>query len=125
MIFISNNTFIHLTNISKYLPYTCQVLIFGNIMLRKIEKPFKSYHNEIYNVLETDVYRNNCNTLKCMPAKLLQECLTLCNIMNCSPPGCSVCGNRLPNPGIEPVSPSSAAIQADSLPSELPGKPTS
>ena len=41
-------------------------------MLRKIEKPLKSYHNEIYNVLETDVYRNNCSTLKCMHAKLLQ-----------------------------------------------------
>ena len=29
----------------------------------------------------------------------------------------------LPDPGIEPVFPVSAALQADSLPAELPGKP--
>jgi len=34
-------------------------------------------------------------------------------VLPCSPPG------DLPNPGIEPRSP---ALQADSLPSELPGK---
>ena len=28
----------------------------------------------------------------CMRAKLLQLCLTLCNLMNCSPPGASVHG---------------------------------
>ena len=65
-----------------------------------------------------------------------QSCLTLCNPMDCSPPGSSVqwalCRQEywsglpcpppgdLPNPGIEPRSP---ALQADSLPSELPGKP--
>ena len=49
-------------------------------------------------------------------AKLLQSCLTLCNFMDCSPPGSSVHGilqegywsgwtclpGDLPNPGIEP-----------------------
>ena len=66
----------------------------------------------------------------------LQSHLTLCNPMDCSPPGFSArgaypgknpgvgChallqGNRL-NPGIEPQSP---ALQVDSLPAELPGKP--
>ena len=58
---------------------------------------------------------------------------TLCNPMDCSPPGSSVCGiarqeywnglpfpsGDLPNPGIEPWSP---ALQAGSLPSEPPGK---
>ena len=29
----------------------------------------------------------------------------------------------LPDPGIEPESPASLALQADSLPTELPGKP--
>ena len=64
-----------------------------------------------------------------------QSCLTLCNPMDCSPPGSSVHGisprqeywsgvllpfpRDLPNPGIEPGSP---ALQADSLPSEPPGK---
>ena len=65
----------------------------------------------------------------------LQSCLTLGNPMDCSPPGSSVHGilqarilewwpfpspGDLPNPGIEPGSP---ALQADSLPSEPPGKP--
>ena len=59
---------------------------------------------------------------------------SLCDPMDCSPPGCSVCGilqarilelpcpppGDLPNPGIEPRSPT---LQADSLPSEPPGKP--
>ena len=55
--------------------------------------------------------------------------------MDCSPPGSTVLGilqarilewvampssRDLPNPGIEPMSP---ALQADSLPAELPGKP--
>jgi len=53
--------------------------------------------------------------------------------MDCSPPGSSVRGllqarilewvailGDLPDPGIEPVSP---ALQADSSPSESPGKP--
>ena len=61
---------------------------------------------------------------------------TLCNPMDCSPPGSSVmefskqeCWNEQPfssqgdppDPGIKPVSP---ALQADSLQSELPEKPT-
>ena len=62
--------------------------------------------------------------------------LTLCDPMDCSPPGSSVHGDSpgkntrlellyphpgdLPNPGIEPGSP---ALQVDSLPVELPEKP--
>ena len=64
-----------------------------------------------------------------------QSCLTLCDPMDCSPPGSSVHGfsrqeywsglpcpppGNLLNPGIKPRSP---ALQADALPSELPGKP--
>ena len=60
-------------------------------------------------------------------------CPNLCNPMDCSPPGPSVHGwarmlecvalpspGDLPNSGIEPRS---STLQADSLPSELPGKP--
>ena len=62
-----------------------------------------------------------------------------CNPVDCSPPGPSVLGfssqeywsglpcsppGDLPNSGIEPVSPASPAWQADSLPTEPPGKPT-
>ena len=59
----------------------------------------------------------------CMPAKLLQSCLTLCDSVDCSPPGSSVHGipqarklewvaisssrgpssGDLPDPGIKPV----------------------
>ena len=68
----------------------------------------------------------------CLVAQL---CLTLCERMDCSPPGSSVHGDSqerivewlpcpppgdLPNPGIEPRSP---ALKTDSLPAVLPGKP--
>ena len=64
-----------------------------------------------------------------------KSCLTLCDSMDCSPPGSSDCGTLhtrtvewvampspggLPNPGIEPRSP---ALRVDSLPSEPPVKP--
>ena len=57
-----------------------------------------------------------------------QSCLTLCNPMDCSPPGSSVHGILqarildwyLLHPGIKPGSP---ALQVDSLPSEPRGKP--
>ena len=65
--------------------------------------------------------------------KVSQSSLTLCNPMDCSQPGSSVHGilrarmlelfpspDDLPNPGIKPMSP---ALQVDSLPTELPGKP--
>ena len=73
----------------------------------------------------------------CVCLKSLQWCPTLCDPMDCSSPGCSVYGilqarilewvvmpssGDLPLPRIEPGSP---ALQADSLPSEPPGKPKS
>ena len=67
-----------------------------------------------------------------MHAKSLQLCLTLCDLMDCSPPGSSVHGisqarilewvaisssRDLPYPEIEPASLASAALQEmDSLP---------
>ena len=57
--------------------------------------------------------------------------------MDCSPPGFSVHGSfqvrilewvtipdpgDLPDPGIKPTSPASPALEADSLPTEPPGK---
>ena len=64
-----------------------------------------------------------------------QLCLTLCDPMDCSPPGTSIHGisqarilewvaisfpGDLPNPGVELGSPT---LWADSLPSEPPGNP--
>ena len=40
-----------------------------------------------------------------------------CSGLLCPPPG------NLPDPGIEPTSPVSPALQADFLPTEPPGKP--
>ena len=70
-----------------------------------------------------------------MRSSVAQSCLTLCDPVDCSPPGSSVhgvlqaralewvampsCGD-LPHPGIEPRSP---ALQVDSLPAEPPWKP--
>ena len=68
--------------------------------------------------------------------EVAQSCLTLCDPMDCSLPGSSVHGilqtrilewaaisfpGDLPDPGTEPRSPT---LQANSLPSEPPGKPT-
>ena len=68
-------------------------------------------------------------------AYLLSHVLLFVTPMDCSPPGSSVHGilqarilewflfpslGELPDPGIEPRSPT---LQADSLPSEPPGKP--
>ena len=53
----------------------------------------------------------------CMNAKSLQSCLTLCDAMDHSLPGPPL--KDLPNSGVEPRSPT---LQADSFPSELPGK---
>ena len=73
--------------------------------------------------------------LKYVCVLVAQLCLTLCNPMNCSPPGFSVHGilqarilewiaipfpEDLPDPGIEPWS---AASQVDSLPFELQESP--
>ena len=71
-----------------------------------------------------------------MKMKVTQLCPTLCNLMDYRPPGSSVHGilqarilewvargsspRDLPNPGMEPRYPT---LQADSLPTELPGKP--
>ena len=71
----------------------------------------------------------------CVLCLVIQSCLFLCDPMDCNPPGFFVHGDSsgkntgglacpspgdLPNPGIEPRS---SALQMDSLPSELPGKP--
>ena len=75
-------------------------------------------------------------THQCARAKSLHSCWTRCKLTDCSPPRllcpwgfsrqeywsvlpCPPPGN-LPNPGIEPRPP---ALQVDSLPTELPGKP--
>ena len=74
------------------------------------------------------------------PRLLSPHCLypTLCDPMDCSPPGCSLCPwgfsrqkywsglpspppGDLPDPGIEP---GSSALQVDSSQAELPGKPS-
>ena len=72
---------------------------------------------------------------RCVLAKLTQLCLSLCDPKDCSLPGSSVRGilqarvlewvalpssGDIPDRGTEPRSP---ALQADSLPSEPPGKP--
>ena len=67
----------------------------------------------------------------CMLSRLIQLCLTLCNPMDCSPPGSSVCGilwERIlewvaipssrdsPVPQTKPMVPVAPALQAGSSP---------
>ena len=82
------------------------------------------------------VLTQSCLRMK-VKVLVIQLCQTLWESMDCSPPGSSVPGilqarilewvafpspEDLPNPGINP---GSSALQADSLPSEPPGKPQS
>ena len=78
--------------------------------------------------------RNHRNQSLLWNVLVAQLCLTLCDPMDCSPPGSSFgilqarilewvaipSSRRFPNPEIEPGSP---AFQADSLPSDPQGKP--
>ena len=71
-----------------------------------------------------------CEEALCTHAMLLQSCSTLCDPMNCSPPGSSVHGfsrqeywtglpclppGDLPDPGIEPLSSVAPALKVNSL----------
>ena len=73
-----------------------------------------------------------------MYAWCAQLCLTLCEPMDCSPPGSSVHGvsqqeywrwlpfappGDLPDPGNEPASPLAPAFAGGFFPTEPPGKP--
>ena len=67
--------------------------------------------------------------------KVAQSCSTLCDPVDCSPPGFSLWESPGKNTGMGSQSlfqgiflnqgwnPGSPALQADSLPAELPGKP--
>ena len=80
-------------------------------------------------------YKNVYYVFSEVKMKVAQSCPTLCNLMDCSPPGSSVHGilqarilewlaspspGDLPNPGVEPRS---SALRAEFLPLEPPGKP--
>ena len=90
--------------------------------------------------LENRILRHWMETsggMHCCCYWVAKSCLTLCDPVDCSLPGSSVHGifpgkntevgcrfllqGNLPNPGIKLGSP---ALQADSLPAELPGKPS-
>ena len=74
----------------------------------------------------------------CVHAKSIQSCPTLCDPMDCSPPGSSVHGILqarvlewlpcpppvdLSDPGIRPAFPVAPALQAESLPLSHQGSP--
>ena len=79
------------------------------------------------------------NVCVCVCVLVAQLCPTLCDPIDRSPPGSSVHGIKssrqeywsglpFPSPGdlLDPeIEPESPTLQADSLPSELPGKPNS
>ena len=81
------------------------------------------------------LHSTNKEHSKYVCAQLHHSCSTLCDPMDCSPPGSSVQGilqakywselpcpppGDLPDPGIEPMSPVSPAVQVNSLSTESP-----
>ena len=102
-----------------------------------IVKDREAWRAAVHGVTESDttewLSNSNCN---CSEVLVTPSCLTFCNPMDCSPSCSSVHGilqarilewvaspspGDLPEPGIKPRS---LALQADSLPSEAPGKPS-
>ena len=93
-------------------------------------EPFLSFTSLLYQMMSAQQVRGKENIfwpshLPCVHAKSLQLCPTLCDSMDCNPPGSSVHGDSLskntsglsflspgdlPNPGIEPVSLMSPAL---------------
>ena len=83
---------------------------------------------------------NPCFLGGCLGAKSRQSCPSLCNPMDCSPPGSSAHGSLqarilewivmsssggiFPDPGIESVSPAAPALQVDSLLLRHQGSPS-
>ena len=91
------------------------------------------YHSYSYHLGNTKGFGFRSSSQVC--SLDTQLCLTICDPVDCSPPGPLSMGlsrqeywsglqypspGNLPDLGIEPGSPT---LQADSLPSELPGKP--
>ena len=107
-----------------------------------------TWHAAVHGVAKSQTQLGNLTTAKAnaryhwkqlifllLLKRLPHSYMTLCHPMDCNPPGSSVYGifqariqewvaipspGALPGPGIEPKYP---ALQADSLPSEPPGRP--
>ena len=107
----------------------------ATILMRNCRKCF---HNLSVNLLMRKCFsKQHQSTNVNVNVLVAQSCPTLCESMDLSSPGSSIHGilqarilegvyhfllpGDLPDPGIKPESP---ALQADSLPSEPPGKPT-
>ena len=122
-----------LKNQKTELPYNPEIT-FRGIYLKKTlilkDTCTSQQHTHTYTQME---YYSAIKRMKW--SEVTQLCLTLCDPVDCSLPGSSIHGilqarilewiaisfsGDLPNPGIKPVSP---ALQADALPSELPGNP--
>ena len=102
------------------------------------KKNYKHYcHFQVQVHINATIERVGYPRVEVAPLCLVtQSCPTVCDPMDCSPPGSSVLGDssgkntrvgcqallqgNLPNPVIEPRSP---ALQTDSLLTETPGKP--
>ena len=91
-----------------------------------------NFHCKMQNKVIYIQYISKYDTYQVLVTKL---CLTLCDCVDCSPPGSSVhgilqarywSGLLLPSPGDLPdleIEPRSSTLQANSLLSEPPGKP--
>ena len=99
-----------------------------------LRHPFEAFTNSKVVHMLNSFLNNHAGTIMNVEVLVTQPCPTLCDPMDHSPPGFSVHGilqarilewvtipflEDLSCPGIEPRSPT---LQADSLPSEPPGK---
>ena len=98
-------------------------------LIGKKDVNFSLLRDTYFGVSLLHLLPSNIHSQDCVHAKSLWLCPTLCDPMNCSPPGSSIHGvlqarilewvampSDLPNPGIKPVSPAVPTLQADSLP---------
>ena len=100
------------------------------------EIPWAEEPDELHSI---ELAKNRTRLMYTLSACLVSQlCPTLCDPLDCSPPGFSVHGisqtrtlegvpcppqGDLPTPGMEPMSPVSPALKADSLALAPPGKP--
>ena len=104
--------------------------------LNSVEIPEKTWNKITMRVCMRACMRA-CGHVWCIRAKSLQSCPTLCDPTDCSPRGSSVKGilqarilewvampSSRESSQLRDWTQVSPALQADSLPSELPGKPT-
>ena len=120
--FLASSSFWYLLAVLEII---IQYDLFSRFLLISTKTLFLKHSQVLKVKTYTHLFRGDHHSTWYMQAKLLQSCLTLCDPMDCSPPGSSVHdtilqartlewitmpSGDLPDPGIEPVSLTSIAL---------------